>query len=117
MRDTDPDDCGFATALRVIGGKWKTALLWQLHLRPHRFAELRDCLPGISEKVLTQQLRQMEADGLLSRHDYGESPPRVEYSITPLGLTLNDAVTAMSQWGKQYEAWRAVHLMPASGVA
>jgi DNA-binding HxlR family transcriptional regulator len=49
MKNREPDDCGFATALRVIGGKWKTSLLWALHLRLHRFAELRDCLPGISE--------------------------------------------------------------------
>ncbi|MBB2970962.1 helix-turn-helix domain-containing protein [Mesorhizobium sp. RMAD-H1] len=107
MKDQEPDDCGFATALRAIGGKWKTSLLWALHLRPHRFAELRRVLPGISEKVLTQQLRQMEADGLVSRHDFDEVPPRVEYAITPLGLSLNDAVTAMSKWGKHHEAWKA----------
>src|SRR5687768_7344102 len=72
MRNKEPDDCGFAAALRAIGGKWKTSLLWALHLRPHRFAELRRLSSGISEKVLTQQLRQMEADGLISRHDYDE---------------------------------------------
>jgi DNA-binding HxlR family transcriptional regulator len=106
MRNKDPDDCGFAAALQAIGGKWKTSLLWTLHLRPHRFAELRRLSPGISEKVLTQQLRQMEADGLISRHDYDEVPPRVEYAITPLGLSLNDAVTAMSKWGKHHEGWK-----------
>lgn len=107
MKRKEPDSCGFATALEVIGGKWKTSLLWELHLGPHRFAELRRSLPGISEKVLTQQLRQMEADGLVNRRAYDEVPPRVEYSITPLGFSLNDAVTAMSAWGKQHEAWRA----------
>ncbi|KXF77998.1 HxlR family transcriptional regulator [Paramesorhizobium deserti] len=107
MRCNEPDDCGFTSALQAIGGKWKTSLLWALHLRPHRFAELRRLLPGISEKVLTQQLRQMEADGLISRHDYKEVPPRVEYSVTSLGLSLNDAVTAMSKWGKQHEVWKA----------
>jgi DNA-binding HxlR family transcriptional regulator len=107
MRSKEPDSCGFATALQAIGGKWKTSLLWELHLRPHRFAELRRLLPGVSEKVLTQQLRQMEADGLIARHDYAEVPPRVEYSITPLGLSLNEAVTAMSKWGKKHEAWKA----------
>lgn len=76
-------------------------------MRPHRFAELRRLLPGASEKVLTQQLRQMETDGLIARHDYAEVPLRVGYSITQLGLTLNEAVTAMSKWGKQHEAWRA----------
>jgi DNA-binding HxlR family transcriptional regulator len=107
MRSKEPDSCGFGTALQVIGGKWKISLLWELHLRPHRFAELRRLLPGVSEKVLTQQLRQMEADGLVARHDYAEVPPRVEYSITPLGLTLNEAVTALSKWGKQHEAWKS----------
>nr|WP_292326152.1 helix-turn-helix domain-containing protein [Mesorhizobium sp.] len=64
-----------------MGGKWKTSLLWALHLRPHRFAELRRLSLGISDKVLTQQLRKMEADGLISRHDYDEVPPRVEYGV------------------------------------
>lgn len=109
MRSRPLDECGFAAALLAIGGKWKTSLLWALHLRPHRFAELRRLAPGISEKMLTQQLRQMENDGLVSRRDYDEVPPRVEYSITPLGLSLNDAVTAMSTWGKQHEAWKARH--------
>jgi len=106
MSNKGADDCGFATALQAIGGKWKTSVLWILHLRPHRFAELRRLLSGISEKVLTQQLRQMEADGLISRHSYDEGPLRVEYAVTPLGLSLNNAVTAMSEWGKQHEAWK-----------
>ena len=107
MRNVEPDDCGFATALQAIGGKWKTSLLWALHLRPHRFAELRRLHAGISEKMLTQQLRQMEMDGLISRRDFDEVPPHVEYTITSLGLSLQDAVTAMSTWGKQHEAWQA----------
>jgi len=106
MRRKEPDSCGFAAAMQAIGGKWKIALLWELHLRSHRFAELRRQLPGVSEKMLAQQLRQMEADGLISRHAYDEVPPRVEYSITPLGLSLNDAVTAMSTWGKQHASWK-----------
>jgi DNA-binding HxlR family transcriptional regulator len=113
MTNKEPDDCGFAAALQAIGGKWKTSLLWPLHLRPHRFAELRRLLPCISEKVLTQQLRQMEVHGLISRHDYDEVPPRVEYSITPHGLSLNDAVTAISKWGKQHEAWKARQMTAA----
>ncbi|EKF17411.1 winged helix-turn-helix transcriptional regulator [Nitratireductor pacificus] len=107
MEREEPDDCGFATALETIGGKWKTDLLWALHLKPHRFAELRRLLPGISEKMLAQQLRQMEADGLISRHAFDEMPPRVEYAITPHGLTLNRAVTALSEWGKEHESWKA----------
>ncbi|MFQ3786502.1 winged helix-turn-helix transcriptional regulator [Halomonas sp. A29] len=107
VRQGHTDECGFGAALQAIGGKWKTSLLWTLHLGPHRFAELRRSLPGISEKVLTQQLRQMEADGLISRHDYDEVPPHVEYRITAHGLSLNDAVTAMSKWGKEHESWMA----------
>jgi DNA-binding HxlR family transcriptional regulator len=113
MRRKELDSCGFAAALQAIGGKWKTSLIWELHLRPNRFAELRRLLPGISEKVLTQQLRQMEADGLISRRVYDQVPPHVEYSITPLGLSLNDAVTAMSAWGKQHEAWKVQHKIAA----
>lgn len=107
MKDNGPDDCGFAAALQAIGGKWKVDVLWLLHLRPHRFAELRRLLPGVSEKVLAQQLRQMEADGLITRRVYDEIPPHVEYSITALGLSLNDAVTAMATWGKQHRAWKS----------
>jgi DNA-binding HxlR family transcriptional regulator len=107
MRRKERDSCGFAAALDAIGGKWKTSILWELHLRPHRFAELRRSMGGVSEKMLTQQLRQMEADGLVSRCDHGEVPPRVDYSITPLGLSLNDAVTAMSAWGKYHETWKS----------
>ncbi|MER9163755.1 helix-turn-helix domain-containing protein [Mesorhizobium sp. M0715] len=106
MRSKEPDSCGFAAAMQAIGGKWKTSLLWKLHLRPHRFAELHRRLPGISEKMLAQQLRQMEADGLVSRRAYDEVPPRVEYSVTTLGMSLNDAVTAMSAWGKRHETWK-----------
>lgn len=107
MRNREPDGCGFGAALQAVGGKWKTSIIWELHLRPLRFAELRRQLPGVSEKMLTQQLRQLEVDGLVRRHDYEEVPPRVDYSITPLGLGLNDAVTMMSAWGKRHEAWKA----------
>lgn len=107
MKTQKVHDCGFAAAMQAIGGKWKTALIWELHLRPHRFAELRRRMAGISEKVLAQQLRQMEDDGLVSRHDFGEVPPRVEYAVTPLGTSLNEAVTVMATWGKQHEAWKA----------
>jgi DNA-binding HxlR family transcriptional regulator len=107
MRRLSHDDCGLASALNVIGGKWKASILWDLHLGPRRFSDLRRAMPGISEKVLTQQLREMEADGIVARHDYQETPPKVEYTVTALGLTLNDAVTVMSEWGKTHEAWQA----------
>jgi len=90
--------------MAVIGGKWKTDILWELHLARRRFGELKRLLPGISERILTLQLREMEADGLIRREVFAEVPPRVEYSVTEFGLTLNDAVVAMSHWGKAYEA-------------
>jgi DNA-binding HxlR family transcriptional regulator len=98
------DGCGWSSALGVIGGKWKTDILWELHLGRRRFGELRRLLPGISERILTLQLREMEADGIIRREVFAEVPPRVEYSVTEFGRTLNDAVVAMSHWGKAFEA-------------
>src|SRR5687767_9015507 len=107
MRRLEPDSCGFASALGVIGAKWKPSILWELHLGPRRFSELFRLLPPISEKVLAAQLKEMEADGIVLRTVLGQVPPHVEYSVTPLGLSLNDAVVAMSHWGKTHERWRA----------
>jgi DNA-binding HxlR family transcriptional regulator len=104
MKTSRNDGCGWSTALAVIGGKWKTDILWELHLGRRRFGELRRLLPGISERILTLQLREMEADGIIRREVFAEVPPRVEYSVTEFGLTLNQAVTAMSHWGKAFEA-------------
>jgi DNA-binding HxlR family transcriptional regulator len=104
MKRLPPDDCGFATAFNVVGGKWKMAILWEIHDQPRRFGELRRLLPGISEKVLTEQLRQMEADGLIARTVYAEAVQRVEYSATDIGLSLNDAIGTMATWGKAHRA-------------
>lgn len=103
MRHQQPDSCGWASALNVIGGKWKSAILWELYIRPRRFGELKRLLPGISERMLTLHLREMEADGIVHREAFHEVPPRVEYSVTEFGSTLNEAVTIMSEWGKRYE--------------
>lgn len=99
-----PESCGLGPALEVIGGKWKTAILWEVHFGPMRFAEIRRRVEGISEKVLTAQLRELETDGIIERTIYPEVPPRVEYAITPLGLTLNDAVTPLAIWGQEHGA-------------
>jgi len=103
MKRLGHDNCGFATALNAIGGKWKTSILWEINLRPRRFGELRRLLPGVSEKVLAQQLREMEADGLVSRTVFPGVVQKVEYSVTEFGRTLNEAVGVMSAWGKQQE--------------
>jgi DNA-binding HxlR family transcriptional regulator len=98
------DDCGFSTAVGVIGGKWKSDILWQLHVAPRRFGRLRSLIPGISEKMLMQQLREMERDGIIDRKESPERPVKVVYSLTPHGASLNDGVTALSKWGLSHRA-------------
>ena len=92
-------DCGLSAALAVVGGKWKPLVLWNLLGGPRRFGELRRSIAGISEKMLIQQLRELEADGVVSRHDFGEVPPRVEYAMTDFGTTLIEALKPLCGWG------------------
>ncbi|MFD9367062.1 winged helix-turn-helix transcriptional regulator [Streptomyces sp. NPDC060020] len=95
-----PYICGIDAALDVVSGKWKGLILWELDAHGvRRFAELRRALPGVSEKMLTQHLREMEADALVHRKVYAEVPPRVEYSLTEHGRTLNQALGALGAWG------------------
>ncbi len=84
--------CGLDIVLEVVGGKWKSLLLWELRDEPRRFGELRRRMDGISEKVLIQQLRDLQEAGVLVRHDYKEVPPRVDYTVTPFGRTLVQAL-------------------------
>ncbi|MFD3548002.1 winged helix-turn-helix transcriptional regulator [Streptomyces sp. NPDC058655] len=88
--------------MSVIDGKWKVSLLWELEQRPRRFGELRRLVPGVSEKVLAAQLRELEADGVVLREVHDEVPPKVEYSLTPLGRELNGALEALGQWGSRH---------------
>lgn len=97
-----PYSCGLGPALEVIGGKWKALLLWEIHQGPIRFGALRRQIPGISEKMLIQQLREMEADGLIDRKVFAEVPPRVEYSVTELGASLDRALGPLADWGEQH---------------
>lgn len=99
-----PYSCGLGPALDVIGGKWKSLILWEVHERPVRFGELKRRVPGISEKMLIQQLREMEADGVVHREVYHEVPPKVEYSVTELGASLNEALAPLAEWGKKHMA-------------
>jgi DNA-binding HxlR family transcriptional regulator len=94
--------CGIDAAMDVIGGKWKVLILWSLNERPCRFGELRRELPGVTEKVLASHLRELEADGIVRREDYDEVPPRVEYSLTPLGVSLNEALSPLGAWGRTH---------------
>ncbi|HKC94707.1 MAG TPA: helix-turn-helix domain-containing protein [Nitrospira sp.] len=86
----------------LIGGRWKIVLLWYLFQGVQRFSDLQRAIPGITQKVLTHQLRDMEKSGLLKRTVYAEVPPKVEYQITPLGLTLKPVVDAMHHWGAEH---------------
>jgi DNA-binding HxlR family transcriptional regulator len=81
-------NCPVEAAIDVIGGKWKPLILWWLHQRTHRFAELRRKIPRITEKMLTQHLRELEADGIVHRQVYAAVPPKVEYSLTEYGQSL-----------------------------
>ncbi|MEU3738787.1 MULTISPECIES: helix-turn-helix domain-containing protein [unclassified Streptomyces] len=92
--------CGLDAAVDVVGGKWKPMILWALYAGATlRFGELRRHITGISEKVLIQQLRELESDGIVHREVYREVPPKVEYSLTPLGLSLNEALIPLGVWG------------------
>lgn len=95
-----PYICGIDAAMDVVTGKWKSLILWELDNHgTRRFGELRRGLPGVSEKMLVQHLREMEADGLVRREVYREVPPRVEYSLTPEGVSLNEALAPLGRWG------------------
>lgn len=96
--------CPVATTVALIGSKWKLLIMRNLLSRPWRFNELKKDLEGISQKVLTDSLRSMEADGLLTRTVYPEVPPRVEYTLTELGCSLRPILEAMRVWGEDYRA-------------
>lgn len=93
--------CGLEAALAVIGGKWKPIILWRLVPEARRFGELRRLVTGISEKMLIQQLREMAADEIVARRDFHEIPPRVEYSLTPFGVSLSNALRPLCEWGAE----------------
>lgn len=96
-----PYTCGLDAAMDVVGGKWKALILWALNERTHRFGELKRAVPGVSEKMLAQQLRELEVDGIVHRAVYDEVPPRVEYSLTEVGVALNAALLPLGDWGEE----------------
>lgn len=94
--------CPVEATLSIIGGKWKPLILWQLKDSTLRYNSLQQTLPGISPRMLTKQLRELEKDGIVSRKMYPEIPPRVEYSLTDLGRTIIPVLEALCQWGIEY---------------
>lgn len=101
-RDELPE-CDVATTVQIIGNKWKLLIMRNLLSRSWRFNELRKSLDGVSQKVLTDSLRQLESDGIILRTVYPEVPPRVEYSLTELGESMRPILSAMENWGKSYK--------------
>ena len=99
--------CPVATTVQLIGSKWKLLIMRNLLARPWRFNELQKSLEGISQKVLTDSLRSMEADGIITRTVFPEVPPRVEYALSELGESMRPIIASMEQWGKEYNKTRA----------
>ena len=95
--------CPVATTVSLIGSKWKLPIIRNLLARPWRFNELQRSLEGISQKVLTESLRSMEAGGIVVRTSYAEVPPRVEYSLSELGESMRPIIDAMESWGTAYQ--------------
>lgn len=100
--NTVQTSCHVETTLAIIGGKWKLVILWHLSQQTLRFNELEKRIPGVTQKMLTQQLREMEKDRLISRKVYPVIPPRVEYSITEHGKSLGKALKELDLWGEKH---------------
>lgn len=101
-------NCPVETTLKVIGGRWKVLIIHFLLVDKKRFGELTRSLGSISARTLSKQLRELEADGVVDRHDFGEIPPKVEYSLTPLGKTLEPVLRSMESWGLAVEKRRKI---------
>ena len=102
LDDSDESDCGLDAALMVMGGKWKALILYHLRSGPRRFSDLKRLVTGISEKVLIQQLRELAAAEVLIRHDYQQVPPKVDYTMTPFGMTLVETLRPLCEWGTEH---------------
>lgn len=100
----DLPECPVATTVDLIGNKWKLLIIRNLMKRTWRFNELQKSLNGVSQKVLTDNLRQLESDGIIFRKDYHTNPPKVEYGITELGLELNKMLKVMASFGDYYKS-------------
>lgn len=102
MSETQKDACPTETALDLIGGKWKGMILYYLCSDTKRYSELMRLIPGITQRMLTKQLRDLEAHDIVHREVYPQVPPKVEYSLTRLGKTLEPVIHELEKWGKGY---------------
>ena len=100
----DLPECPVATTIELIGSKWKLLIIKLLLNKPHRFNELMKTIDGISQKVLTDSLRSMERDGIITRTVYAEIPPKVEYALSKLGNSLKPLINDMAKWGSKYKS-------------
>lgn len=97
------EDCPVTETQNIIAGKWKLIILWHLSKQTRRFGELQRLAPGISKGILTRQLRELEDDQMIHREVYKEVPPKVEYSLNPLGKSFIPILDSMGEWGKKYK--------------
>ena len=96
------EECPITATIDVIGGKWKPPIIWLLMDGPMRFGELSKTMPDIALKVLSKQLKELEAHGIITRHAYPEVPPRVEYSLSEKGESLRDVMHSLSDWSRKH---------------
>lgn len=100
----DDNNCPVTATMKVLGGKWKPILINAIYFTaPARFGELKRSVIGITQSMLTQQLRELEDDGIISRKIYAEIPPKVEYTLTEFGLTLAPVIQTMAKWGEEFK--------------
>lgn len=100
----DENNCPVTATMKVLGGKWKPILINAIYFTaPARFGELKRSVIGITQSMLTQQLRELEDDGIISRKIYAEIPPKVEYTLTEFGLTLSPVIQTMAKWGEEFK--------------
>lgn len=104
------EQCPVILTQNLVGGKWKISIIWLLHEEAKRFNELKRLLPKITHAMLAQQLRELENDGLVHREVYPEVPPRVEYSLTPIGCKFLPVIDLMGEWGNEYLEEKSVNI-------
>jgi DNA-binding HxlR family transcriptional regulator len=94
-------DCSILASINIISGKWKPVIIWMLLSGPKRFGELHKTIQGIALKVLSRHLKELEADGIINRKVYAQVPPKVEYTLTEKGMSLNDVMQLLAEWGRK----------------